>query len=67
MWDYSRSQCILDLKNINEERKKLPDAKKVTIYLEDVDYLANKWKRRLIDFDFVEIRRAEEYECSNYF
>lgn len=65
--DTEHSNLILDLREINEERKKLSGVRKVIIYLEDKAYLANKWNCKTIDLDLVEIRRAEEYEWNNYF
>lgn len=46
---------IIDLLTLNEERKKLPNAQKITIFVGESVYLENKWKQ-VIDLSFIELK-----------
>lgn len=51
----------LDLSVLNEERRKLIGAKKISIYVHDDMYLATKWTRP-IHLDLIELRRYDSLE-----
>lgn len=55
-------KSILNLNVMNEERKKLTSARKITIYIEEAVFLATKWKMRKTEYEFIEIRRTEELD-----
>lgn len=51
---------ILDVDALNNQRKELPNARKVTIYVNEAVFLATKWARKgAMHFDLVELRRGE--------
>lgn len=52
----------LDVVAMNKERSKLKCATKVTIYLEEKDYLAMKWKHNDTNFEWIEVRRKFSYQ-----
>ncbi|XP_031622120.1 uncharacterized protein LOC116340070 [Contarinia nasturtii] len=70
--DYGRFYERINVVAMNNERKKLNGAHKVTIYLEEKDYLAKdheerdyffiKWKHNKTDFGLIEVKRKESYE-----
>lgn len=47
---------------MNKERAKLNGAQKVTIYVEEKDYLMIKWKYSKSNFGLIEMRRNESYD-----
>lgn len=47
----------------NEEREKLPDARKVTIFLTEEEVLAVKWATNITSYSLVQIKR---HESSNW-
>lgn len=51
---------------MNKEREKLKDAHKVTVYVQEKDYLMIKWKYNTTDFGLVEMRRNESYDGKWY-
>lgn len=53
VWTPNLGQC----RALNEERKKLPGANKITIYLYEEIYYKTKWACNKEDFEFIEIRR----------
>lgn len=59
---------ILNLMMLNDERTKLFEAKKVTIYVPDNIFLKTKWttKNGDIDLKFVEMRRIDSIEWNYY-
>lgn len=60
---YFRNDCgDIDPVHMNNERKKLKGARKITIYVEEKDYLKIKWKHNKIDFDLIEVKRKESYD-----
>lgn len=65
--DEEESKCILDLMTLNNERQKLPNARKVTIYMSEKVYLATKWANHTIDLNLIQIKRAHSHEWSNLF
>lgn len=51
---------VLDIETLDNERKELPKARKVTIYVNETVFLATKWGRKsAMHFDLVELRRGE--------
>lgn len=62
--DRIQFDCILDLAKINGERGKMPNARKLTIYIDESVFLATKWVQPT-EWKFVEIRRAQSYEWNH--
>lgn len=58
---------VLYLSLWNEEREKLPAAKKVTIYIYDEVYLATKWAMKGKEFRLVEMQRGNSHEWGHHF
>lgn len=60
---------ILNLVELNEERKKLMGAKKVIIYVRDDVFLATKWATHNGDtnLSLIEMRRSDSYEWNHHF
>ncbi|XP_055304289.1 uncharacterized protein LOC129569475 [Sitodiplosis mosellana] len=52
----------IDVVAMNNERKRLKMARKVTIYLEEKDYLKLKWKHACTDFGLIELKRNKSYD-----
>lgn len=52
----------VDILAMNNERKQLEGANKVTIYFEEKDYLRLKWKYGKSDFGLIELKRKESYD-----
>lgn len=51
---------VLSLIELNNERAtKLPNAKKVTLYVQEPIYLATKWASRETDLDFIKLKRID--------
>lgn len=48
----------LDLFALNEDRKKLLHARSLTLYLNDENYLATKWKSKFTHFSHIKIART---------
>ncbi|XP_031632862.1 uncharacterized protein LOC116346793 [Contarinia nasturtii] len=55
---------VLNLQQLNNERKQLAGARKVIIYVNDYIFLATKWATHNGDTDLslIEVRRTESYE-----
>lgn len=53
---------FIDLYRLNRERAKLPDAKKITLYVNERLYLATKWAIRDTDLPFIRLKRIESFE-----
>lgn len=53
---------IFDLRQLNEERGKLPNARKVRLYVEETVYLATKWAIKETNFGFVRMLRVDANE-----
>ena len=47
------SKYVLDLVALNNERQKLPNARKVTIYIAEKVYLATKWANHTTDLSLI--------------
>lgn len=52
-------KCTLDWPVINKKRKKLFEARKLTIYVEEQVYLSTKRTHYKTDLDLIEMRRTE--------
>ncbi|XP_031637262.1 uncharacterized protein LOC116349803 [Contarinia nasturtii] len=54
---------------LNEERKKLKNARKLTIYLPDDVFIASKWAtvNGETDLKFVKIQRSDSYRWDHYY
>lgn len=63
----TKMNFILDLKSMNDERAKLFDPCKVTIYVEEKVYLDTKWAMKHINLNLVELKRSESHEWSHHF
>lgn len=60
------SGFVRDLPRINNERKKIQGARKVTIYIDQMVYLATKWKYGNTDFGSIEIKHAHGHEWAGH-
>lgn len=54
---------VLDLVALNRERGKLIKARKLSIYVNESVFLATKWATKNINFNLIELRRGESFEC----
>lgn len=59
---FSHSNNVINLVALNEEREKLADAQKLTIYVKEKLFLATKWTLKEIDFRSIRLKREESYE-----
>lgn len=50
---------VLDLIGLNKKRVNLPNAKKITIFVDETVYLATKLTRRITDLDFIKLKRTD--------
>lgn len=57
------NEKVLDVVKLNNERKKLQGARRVTMYVNDDVYLATKWSTPETILEFIEIRRQQS--CNN--
>lgn len=55
---FNNETKILDLSTLNYEREHLKRAKKLTIYLTEMIYLATRWAFNLTEFALIEIKRS---------
>lgn len=53
---------FINLDRLNRERAKLPNAEKITLYVDERLYLATKWTRRETDLPFIRLKRFESFE-----
>lgn len=60
--EYNCNQDVLDIAALNEERKQLEGARKVTIFIDERVYLATKWAINGMEFDLIELRRTSSHE-----
>lgn len=58
---------ILNLLELNEERKKLQNACKVIIYISEKIYLPTKWAIGGKEFSLIEIRRASSHQWGHQY
>lgn len=52
----------INLAKLNNEREKLPGARKLLIFVKEEDYLTMKWTKNNLKFNLIEIRRFESFE-----
>lgn len=64
---FNGDKRTLNLTALNEERKKLTKATKLTIYLQEKIYFATKKSFKWIKLEFIEIKRMEAYQGFNDF
>lgn len=57
-------ESIIDLLALNNERKKLPNARKITIFIQEHVFLENKWKQN-INLSLIELKREHLWKQSN--
>lgn len=55
-----------NIQNLNKERSKLANARKVTLYVEESVYLAKKSAYNNTNCNFIEIKRGASYEALNH-
>lgn len=53
----NETDADINLSSLNNEREKLPNAKKVTIYANESIYLNVKWKKQQTDIGLVKLKR----------
>lgn len=58
---------VIDLHALNKEREKLPDAQKITPYIEEDNYLATKWAFGETDFGLIRMKKHTSYEWKHDF
>ncbi|XP_055303250.1 uncharacterized protein LOC129568935 [Sitodiplosis mosellana] len=56
----------LNIEQLNKERSKLSNARKVTIYVEEHVYLAVKWAKNQTNRGFIEIKRSASCDTLNH-
>lgn len=66
---FEKGQGALDLQKLNDERKMVPNACKVAIYVTTDIFLSTKWtaKNGNLDLNFIEIRRADWNGWDHYY
>lgn len=58
---------IIDLLALNSERKQLPKAQKITLYVAEEIYLATKWALGKINFELIRLKRLESFNWNHDF
>lgn len=61
-----KDKVILKVGQLNTERSKLSNARKVTIYVNESVYLAVKWAKNQTNWNLIEIKRGESYVGLNH-
>lgn len=64
---FSTFNNIFNLIALNNARRQLADAQKITIYVKEEIYLATKWAMKETDFDLIRIKRYESFEWHHDF
>lgn len=64
---FSRTKNSISLSTLNQARKKLLNARKVTIFVQEDVYLATKEEFKQDHFDFIDIKRHESDDDSHDF
>lgn len=59
---YFHDHDIIDLAKLNEQRKKLDNAQKITIYVRESNYMATKWALQTTDFSLIRLKREQSYK-----
>lgn len=60
--DFSTVDNVIDLVALNNARRKLDGARKVTLYVREGIYVATKWAINRTDMDFIRLKREQSYE-----
>lgn len=60
---FSHHTHVMDLVALNQERQKLDDARKLTMYLHEDVYLFTKWTLKETNFEFIRLKRTESRKC----
>lgn len=55
---------VIDLLALNREREKLPDADKITLYVDERIYLETRWAIKETDLKFIRLRREAYFSDS---
>lgn len=63
--NYSEDTHVIDLLELNEKRKRLPDAKKITLYVDEKIYLATKWALGETNFGLIRLKRYNPFTFKN--
>lgn len=58
---YQYTKDMLDVVKLNNERKKLHGAQRITVYVNDDLYRATKWLTPVVTLEFIEIKRQQSY------
>lgn len=67
IFDYfSSAEDVLALDELNKERSKLTNARKIRIYVEEPFYLTLKWSPYEINWNFLEIKRVSSLNAVNH-
>lgn len=61
------AEKVIPLTALNKERKNLPGAKKVTLYVEEYIYLATKYFIQQTDLDLISLKCIESYRWEHDF
>lgn len=62
-----KPNIVIDLKTLNDEREKMPEARRISLYVEENVYLATKWSVHETNLDLIRLMRKESYERANKF
>lgn len=57
---------MLNIEELNKERSKLVNARKVTMFVQEHIYLAAKWAKNQTNCSFIEIKRGSSYDAINH-
>lgn len=60
---------LLNLVALDKKRRKLPGARKITIFVRDDIFLATKWSTKYgdINLKFIEMKRSDSHEWNHYY
>lgn len=64
---FNQDTGIIDLRALNRERKLLPDAHKIKLYVNEKVYLATKWAMKGNDFELIRLKRHGSFEWHHDF
>lgn len=64
---FDQHEGVLDLAALDRQRKRLQEARKITIYVDERVYLATKRAMKRTDFDLIRVARADSYEWNHEF
>lgn len=64
---FNQGTNIIDLRALNGERQQLPNARKITLYVQEKIYLATKWAMKETDLELIRLKRIESFEWQHDF